>query len=474
VIARSAAAALLALLLGCGGGGEDPGGGTAAAGPAPGPVAAGAAAPAAAAAGEGVDPAAAALSKTLQAELEKFTPRKFKSLVAVATQTREGFRKQLEASLDKELPAERERGTVAAFVALGLLPPGIELRKEIVEAVASQVGAYYERTKDTFYPISTGLPEAQQRLMFIHELQHAMQDQVLGLDAVMDAAEAADDNTDRVQAARYLLEGEAHWVSLAWLVKDQGQADVLVDAAAARKVFRDPARLRFDDALAQMRANIGAMGPDGAKQLAVMERLPRWIIRELQEPYTMGAWSVHRIYAHGGWPAVDAVWSKPPTSTEQMLHPLEKLLGKRREEPVAVTLPDCAPVLGAGWERVYVDTFGEAGIHMLLSEQLPELKMGRARSGSAGWGGDRLAAWSRAGAERPIVTWLTVWDSEKDAVQFVEAYGFAAAARNGLREWPAAGLLRDGLAVAIVEGEADPARRRALLDALVAAAPKPK
>jgi hypothetical protein len=469
VIARGAAASLLALLLGCGGGGDDT---PAVPGPAPGPAAAGETGQAAAPVGEGVDPAAAALSKALQAELEKFTPRKFKSPVAVAMQTRAGFREQLEASLDKELPEAKERGTVAAFVALGLLPPGIELRREIVEAVASQVGAYYERTKDTFYPISTGLPEAQQRLMFIHELQHAMQDQVLGLDAVMDAAEAADDNTDRVQAARYLLEGEAHWVSLAWLVKDQQQTDVLTNAAAARKVFRDPARLRFDDALAQMRANIGAMGPEGEQQLAAMERLPRWIIRELQEPYTVGAWGVHRIYAHGGWNAVDAVWKHPPTSTEQMLHPLEKLLGDRREEPVAVTLPDCAPVLGAGWERVYVDTFGEAGIHMLLSEQLPELKMGRARSGSAGWGGDRLAAWSKAGAARPIVTWLAVWDSEKDAVQFLEAYGFASAARNGLREWPAAGIVRDGTAVAIVEGESDPARRRALLDALVAAKPK--
>ena len=79
---------------------------------------------------------------------------------------------------------------------------------------------------------------------------------------------------------------------------------------------------------------------------------------------------------------------------------------------------------------------------------------------------------SSSGAARPVVTWLTVWDSEKDAVQFLEAYGFASAARNGLREWPEAGLAHEGLAVAIVEGAADPARRRALLDALLAAARK--
>lgn len=441
------------LLGGCDGGG-----------PAPPPVVG--------AAPETVAPEKAALCRALQAELEKFTPRRFTGPVAVANQTREGFRKKLQASMEAEYPEAKARGYVSAFAALGLVPPGLDLRKEVADAFASQVSAYYEPSEDTFYPVSVGLPEAEERLMFIHELQHALQDQALALDDVMAALESTEDNTDRVQAARYLFEGEAHWVSLAWSIGEKGAGNPLTDSSVAARVFRGPARMRFQDFLAQMRANVDAMGPEGREQVRTLESVPPWITRGMLEAYLAGAWGVHRVFAHGGWEAVDALWTHPPTSTEQMLHPLEKLLGDRREEPVEVVLPELAATLGAGWTRVHADTLGEAGIHILLSEQLAEVNLGRARSGSAGWGGDRLAAWTHPAAPYPVVTWLTTWDSDQDATQFFEAYGLAAAARNTARGWPAAGLRRAGRAVAIVEGQGVATVTGALLAALLAAAPQ--
>ncbi len=430
-------------------------------------------APAAAAqAGEPVSPEKLALSKELQAELEKFTPRRFTGPVAVANQTREEFRSYVAQAMDEGMPEADAAGASAALVALGLLREGVDLRKEIADAFVSQVAAYYDPAKDTFYPISAGLPEAQERLVFVHELQHALQDHALGLDAVLGSI-ADVHNGDREQAVRYLLEGEAHWVSIAWSVKDQNGADLLKDDNLAKKVFRGPARLSFDDTLAQARANLAGMGPEGRKQVEALETIPRVVIREQLDAYIVGAWGVHRIFKHGGWKALDGVWAAPPTSTEQMLHPLEKLLGDAREEPVDVAVPDLSSTMGVGWSRVHANTLGEAGIYLLLSEQLPEMKLGRARSGSAGWGGDRLAAWTKPGTARPVVTWLTVWDSDRDATQFFEAYGFAAEARNGLREWPAGGQKMAGRAVAIVEGIADAAWAARLLDALLAAAPRP-
>ena len=53
---------------------------------------------------------------------------------------------------------------------------------------------------------------------------------------------------------------------------------------------------------------------------------------------------------------------------------------------------------------------------------------------------------------RPVLVWLTEWDSVADAEEFELAYTQAAGERNRKREWPAAAILRAGTQVAVVEG----------------------
>ncbi|MFB3065244.1 MAG: hypothetical protein ACE10D_01910, partial [Planctomycetota bacterium] len=53
---------------------------------------------------------------------------------------------------------------------------------------------------------------------------------------------------------------------------------------------------------------------------------------------------------------------------------------------------------------------------------------------------------------RPVLAWLTEWDSVADAEEFELAYTQAAGERNRKREWPAAAILRAGTRVAVVEG----------------------
>ena len=58
-------------------------------------------------------------------------------------------------------------------------------------------------------------------------------------------------------------------------------------------------------------------------------------------------------YEHGGWKEVGKLYSNPPASTEQVLHPETKLYPKR-DNPKRVTLPALAD-----HEVVYENVMGE-------------------------------------------------------------------------------------------------------------------
>lgn len=415
---------------------------------------------------------AARLVVTLRAELERLTPRRFRRDVGVTWQGDAEFRAYLQKMVDEEFsPAEAE-GQAAMLVALGLMAPGRDLRQVAIDTTVSQALAYYDHERDTFVVVKSDLPDRIRDPMYLHELQHAIQDQVLGLDGIIERAKAATDDTDRGQALRFLWEGEARFIETVYTVAAQGQGDLLTGApAVADRLFRATPR-RFEDLLGYAEQFLPYLGPEGLKMLEGMREAPPFLARMGAEVYETGAWSIYRVWRAGGWPAVDALWAHPPTSTEQMLHPETKLLGDRRDEPVAVALPDLGPVLGEGWTPLGDDTLGEHGIAVLLSEQLPELRRGRAATGADGWGGDRLRVWRAPGGDRPVLTWLTLWDTPEDAVQFAEAYRFAASGRNVARGWPVAVVEIRGRAVAVVEG-AEPALAARLAPALLAAVAPP-
>ena len=168
------------------------------------------------------------------------------------------------------------------------------------------------------------------------------------------------------------------------------------------------------------------------------------------------------------------MFADPPDSTEQMLHPASALLGGARDTPTAIVLPDLAALLATGYRRVYEGNLGEAGLLLLLDEQLPLEARGIGSGAARGWDGDRYSVYVAAASQRPVLAWLLVWDSVDDADEFVAAYRVAAERRNESRAWPAAVVERgaDRAAVAVVEGA--PAGVAAkCADALLAAAPEP-
>ncbi|MGQ0614970.1 MAG: hypothetical protein ACT4PV_14640 [Planctomycetaceae bacterium] len=386
--------------------------------------------------------------EVLRKKLEAMAPRKFKHGVKVAFQNDAEFKAYLLVQLDKEFPAEKAEGMQAAWTALGLLPEGLDLRGTLVDALVSQAAAYYDPEQDTFFVVKK-IPALMAGPIYLHELQHAIQDQVLGLDTIMKAA-VATGNEDRQQAVRFLFEGEATYLMNLYALGAMGR-DPKKAAAALEMSLRMMAEMPFETLLQMTEGSAEMMGEEMKEGMAAAQKIPRYILRTLYDAYFRGAYAIHKVMAAKGWEGVDALFANPPASTELLLHP-EKLLAEVRDEPKEVALPDLSGALGT---RLYESTLGEGSILILLTDQLAEGDQEKGKAAAAGWGGDRFAAY-KTDTGRVVLAWLTVWDSEEDAAQFQEAYTTAATARNAAREWPEALIARRGATVVILEGVRGP------------------
>ena len=404
----------------------------------------------------------------MRAEIERIAPRRFETEVKVAWQTADEFKAHILKQLDDEIPPEMEAGYTGMLVALRLIPEGANLRDLLTETAAAAALAHYVPEDDTFYVLKEqkGL---ERNKTFLHELQHAMQDQVLGLDRIHAESKKVKDQGDRSQAARFVFEGEATLLAeIFYGMKSMGM-DPVAQAAQIEPLLRMQCLASFDQAMAMQQAQAGMMDPETRKQIEDQAKLPRYFLHSIRDAYTRGLWLTWRAWRRGGWEAVDKLFTELPTSTEQVLHPDEKLFGDQREEPIPVALPDLSAVLPANRKKLMEDTLGEHNILILLEWHLPRAEAARAAPGAAGWGGDRVRVYAGPGGAKPLLTWLTVWDTPKDANEFAEAY-LAVAEGNPARGWPAAVAAVKDRAVAVVEG-AEGELAGDVAAALLAAAP---
>jgi hypothetical protein len=143
-------------------------------------------------------------------------------------------------------------------------------------------------------------------------------------------------------------------------------------------------------------------------------------------PYLEGAALAARIYEQGRKRALQEAFDRPPRSTEQVLHP-EKYLGPEVDEPSAFRGGDILEVLGSNWKTVDTGVFGELDFRVVFHDTLGAE---RARRVAEGW--DGCLYYLYAQERRPaLLTMITAWDSEADAVEFANAWCEWAGRRDG-------------------------------------------
>jgi hypothetical protein len=292
----------------------------------------------------------------------------------------------LTADFDKDTPPDYLAANERLYKALGLIPADANLRDLSTELLGGGVVGFYRNDEDTLYVLSkSGQPGANERVTFAHEYDHALQDEHF---TVFTDQKGILDQTDRIMARQAVYEGDATLLMTQWAIANLSQAELLEWIATSN----DP------------------------EVAAMMKRMPAILRETLVYPYTTGLAFVQRAQSNGGWAAVDALYARMPTSTEQILHP-EKYAAN--EAPVAVTLPaDLATRLGAGWTIPLQDTFGEFQTGVWLRES--DVARADATAAAAGWGGDRLAVVKGPGGAWALA-WQTSWDTTGDATSFETA-----------------------------------------------------
>jgi hypothetical protein len=288
-------------------------------------------------------------------------------------------------------PAE----TLKSLAVLGLIDETPDLLERLLDFYASQVVAFYDPEPRRFYVVKgaaasdalegMGSGDVAERLLFSHELTHALQDQSLRLDRRFKSLR---DDGDRALALQCLLEGEATVVMVRVALRDLPGADEAVEEALAPLL------------------SAGALEKANAPK-----NLPDYFVEQLFFPYVEGTAYVRRAIARGGWKEVDRLWTDPPVSTSEILHE------ERRPAPATDLLPAQASRLGPPQSRfLYSDTVGEWAIRFLLRRSIPEAEASEVASG---WRGDRIAFYA-SGASLSYL-WRLRFESPAAAERFERA-----------------------------------------------------
>ena len=325
-------------------------------------------------------------------------------------------------------PAETEVDE-KLFQRLGLLDSGASYLNRLAGAVGRDPAGFYNpSSRRLLVPDFVSL--AEQRPALAHEIAHALQDQRFGLRRFLrttpDGRRGV--SMDEQLARQALIEGDASVVSM--------------EAIDPRGAF--PAPIELADTAARAREGVVPGFPP---------HTPRFLRELLAFPYIEGFAFVARERATASWAAIDAIWARPPESTTQILHP-EKY--DRRQAPVEIELPQL-PLMGDGLRLARADTLGELVLRLWLAAPGPGLAADplltreTAERAAAGWRGDRVGMYLPAAADAPppattpdaaapppvrsaaALAWLTTWESDGDADDFLQSVAprLAALAAGG-------------------------------------------
>jgi hypothetical protein len=304
----------------------------------------------------------------------------------------------LHETIKTDLPPHKIEMEELAFRAVGLIPDDFPYGTRLVEFLVSQIGGYYDPKRKHFV-MASWLPATVQHGVAVHELTHALQDQHFGLRKLLNPGAGT---TDSDLAIGALIEGDA--------------SAVMFDEQSRGASLRKLQDLPSVDSLLLLQV----LGVNfGAEAQSVSDALKGLLIF----PYTSGLRFAHALLRNGGYAAVNNAYSRPPTSSRQILHPEEFLADSFSPSiPATTELPGYLPTL----QPDYTDTLGEFAISAILSGT--QSSKNDAATAARGWVGDRLGVFPMQNNERRIA-WVTRWETESDAQEFLTAYTAFLASR---------------------------------------------
>lgn len=299
--------------------------------------------------------------------------------------TSEQMRERFQASANETDAAIRRRDNIQFWLMRMTDSPDVDILALQTQSSGESVLGFYSPEEKTLY-VRNDQPELgpDARMTLAHEFTHALQDQYYDLGKLIRTCNKGVCDSDRALAARALVEGDATLTGLTY---------------AQRRLSRSDLESIFDSASNSDSGQISAL-PSFLSELAVF-------------PYRDGTEFAIELARRGeGYAAIDRAFRDLPVSTEQIMHP-EKYLGRPRDLPKPVALPNVQQALGGGWRMTDNTNLGELGFRAWFAQ----LGAPRADLVAAGWGGDRFQFFQNGDQAALVIA--TRWDSENDATEFV-------------------------------------------------------
>jgi hypothetical protein len=351
----------------------------------------------------------------------------------VLVRSRADNRRFIEQEMNRRYSSDQLEAERKSMVAWGVLPADYDLQRLFLDLLEEQVSAYYDPLGKVMV-VGDWLPREQQRAALVHELVHALQDRELPIDAFIAPAPG---HGDRLLTRQALIEGEAVALTFDLLLKAQ-----------ATDISRLP-----DLSMTQGLITTSAGGP-------VIDRAPKFVRDLLLFPYVEGLGFIYQFRKRQPWAGMSAIYSDPPRSTAQILHP-DKYFD-RREDPVAIAIPDLSRLL-PGSKLVSDDDLGEFSLGAVLALHLGDTEGPRA---ALGWRGDHYRIWEDAAGRFTIASRVMVANQQMAAAladqlrasvehRHPELAGKASGRPGGLVTWAEEGrafaVERRGTSVVLLE-----------------------
>ena len=300
------------------------------------------------------------------------------------------LRRFLGKRIKKTLRPEEIRADELALKMFGLVPQNFDLRKSTVDLLTEQAAAFYDYDEKKLFLLQ-GAPLSEETTTLAHELAHALADQHFDLQRFMDETPANDDEN---LAHTAVVEGQASWLMIAYNLARAGQDPVPT-----------PGMLKsLEDS-----ENTSSPG-----DFPVLKASPLYIQQSLLFPYADGTKFFDAVFRKVGKAAFGAVFTNAPVSSAQIMQPDRYFA---HEKPVTPELPKLN--LGSGGSEVTEGTMGEFDHRILLWQYLG---LPKANELARHLRGAQFRVTKPDKNSRPVLEYVSQWDSEKAAGDFFAAY----------------------------------------------------
>jgi len=341
-----------------------------------------------------------AKAEQIENGLQKLRGLEFVTSVPIVVKNRDQTERIMAAEIARDHSDEELRIGGITGAMTGLYPHGIDLKGETLKLLRSQIAGFYEpHAKEMvlvedavdlgFWNNATAFVTRRDvagEALLAHELTHALQDQHFRIDA---SFERIKDNDDESLALKAVAEGDATIAGLGYV---SGQ----------------PVGSVIDSVVSHM-----AGLPESSA--AEYPGVPEGLIEPLLFQYSAGVRFAAEAWRRGGWAAVNAVYAKPPRSTQQIMQPA--LYFDRPSPPARISLGGYQEMF-KDWKQVDDDTYGELLLSIILKRNLgPQAP---ALATLPRWAGDRIIVLEKG--QSLTLLWMVAFHDPESAGKFGDAY----------------------------------------------------